>query len=179
MPVPAYLEPLGDPQGDRRSAPRLLLSLGSSLLPCFSEVTIHDLSLTGMRLETSADLAVGDTIEVQLPQASAIRATIVWHDGVQYGCEFDTPIPDAAVSAALLRSTPLPPTAATEAPPARGRSRRWARLAVSAAVVGIGYLVVSAGLPPLVVGLILAGLALALLAAWCVWVLDHMLHLGL
>lgn len=55
---------------------------------------------------TSADLATGDTIEVRLPEMGATRAKVVWRDGYMFGCQFEHPIPKAAVSAALLHSDP-------------------------------------------------------------------------
>ena len=57
-----------------------------------------------MLIETSAELAVGEPLEVDIPEAGASQAVVVWGNGRLFGCEFQTPIPPAAVSAALLRS---------------------------------------------------------------------------
>ena len=70
------------------------------------QVTIHDLSLTGALLQTSEPLAPGEAFEVELPQAGAVEATVVWNSGEFYGCQFKQPISPAALSAALLQSRP-------------------------------------------------------------------------
>ncbi len=84
-----------------------------------SQVTIHDLSLTGVLIETSTPLASGETFEVDLPQAGKAEASVVWTSGEFYGCAFKEPISTAALSAALLRSPPreimpLSPTVAAD-----------------------------------------------------------------
>lgn len=71
-----------------------------------AQVTIHDLSLTGVLIETSTPLGSGETFEVDLPQAGKVEASVVWSSGEFYGCEFKEPISTAALSAALLRSPP-------------------------------------------------------------------------
>jgi transcriptional regulator with XRE-family HTH domain len=71
-----------------------------------SEVLIHNLSATGMLLESSSSLAVGDEIEVELPEAAGSTAKVVWTSGEFFGCVFDRRLPAAAVSAAQLRSEP-------------------------------------------------------------------------
>jgi hypothetical protein len=49
---------------------------------------------------------VGESFELELPEAGAVIARVVWQRGREFGCEFDTPVPKSAVSAALLRSPP-------------------------------------------------------------------------
>jgi transcriptional regulator with XRE-family HTH domain len=71
-----------------------------------SEVLIHNLSATGMLLESSSPLAVGDEIAVELPEAAGSTAKVVWTSGDFFGCAFDRQLPAAAVSAAQLRSEP-------------------------------------------------------------------------
>lgn len=97
---------------DRRSAKRRTLSLAvegqSEHGP--SEVIVHDLSEVGLLLETSAGLTIGDQVDVVLPHAGATRASIAWRSGRFLGCEFHHRITSAAVSAALLQSTPAPPS---------------------------------------------------------------------
>lgn len=63
---------------------------------------IRNLSERGLLIETAADLAIGETIHVDLPEAGASEARIVWRDGPFFGCEFLRPVSKAAVSAALL-----------------------------------------------------------------------------
>lgn len=70
------------------------------------EVLILDLSTTGLMIETTSALSVGEMIEVELPEAGTITARVIWQREAYFGCEFVTRAPVAAVSAALLRSAP-------------------------------------------------------------------------
>ena len=108
MPMLAHFEDLA-PRSDRRRAFRRALKLGGGETD--QSVTVHDLSLTGALLETSVPMLVGQTFEVELPEAGKIDATIVWNSGEYYGCQFELPIAPSALSAALLRSPPQPPAA--------------------------------------------------------------------
>src|SRR3546814_4435734 len=69
-----------------------------------STVVIHNLSATGMLLETSSDLDIGQRIAVTLPEAPDCTATIVWRSEALAGCRFDRPLARAALSAAQLRN---------------------------------------------------------------------------
>jgi hypothetical protein len=110
MPVIAHFEDLAQ-VGERRRSVRRTLLLGVGAGGEF--VTIRDISLTGMLLETSAAMLVGATFEVDLPRAGPVVAVVVWTSGEFYGCEFDHPISPAALSAARLQASPadepLPP----------------------------------------------------------------------
>ena len=66
-------------------------------------VTIHNISSTGLLLETTAALAEGEAIDVDLPHNGKTRANVIWASGSFHGCAFDTPITQAALSAAQLR----------------------------------------------------------------------------
>jgi hypothetical protein len=68
------------------------------------EVVIHDLSATGILIETSADLATFEQLQLDLPEVGPRVATVIWSSGHYFGCEFQQPIPQAAISAALLQS---------------------------------------------------------------------------
>ena len=70
-------------------------------------VVIHNLSATGMLIETASDLAIGQRLSVALPEAPDCAATIVWRSEALAGCRFDRPLSRAALSAAQLRN-PLP-----------------------------------------------------------------------
>ena len=94
------------PTADRRGGKRRKLSLGSSLQATGETVTIHDVSSTGMLIESSAELSAVGPLEIDLPEAGITQALVVWNSGQFYGCEFKQPIPQAAISAALLRSPP-------------------------------------------------------------------------
>jgi hypothetical protein len=88
----------------RRGASRLKLSLGSSLAGTGAQVVIHDLSPGGILVETSASPRKGARLEVELPEIGATLAKVVWNSGDYFGCQFDKPIPKAALSAAMLRN---------------------------------------------------------------------------
>ena len=102
---------------DRRSADRRPLRLAiTATLPQNPELAanIHDLSETGFLLETQASLAPDQIFQVFLPLAGAIEARVVWTSAHFYGCQFREPVARAAVSAALLKSTPIGAEAAAE-----------------------------------------------------------------
>ncbi len=106
MPIHARLDHLEE-RTDRRRAPRRTLRLeaagGSSSNPN-GKVLIHDLSLTGLLIETASSLPVGSKLQVELPEAGAVGAEVVWNTGRFYGCRFTKGISKAALSAALLRT---------------------------------------------------------------------------
>ena len=51
-----------------------------------TEVLIHDLSTGGFLMQTTASMALGDTIEVILPRTGAREAEIVWTSETFFGC---------------------------------------------------------------------------------------------
>jgi hypothetical protein len=113
MSLLAHLEP-SDSTASRRSAARRTLrlqALGATASQPDAQVVIHDLSLTGLLIETSAGLAAGERIDVEIPEAGPTEAKVVWNSGRFYGCKFRRPIPPAALSSAILRS---PPSSAEE-----------------------------------------------------------------
>jgi len=67
--------------------------------------TVHNLSETGLLIETDVELSVGDSIEVDLPRAGLKSAKIVWTDDRLFGCSFAGEISTATVSAAVLRGS--------------------------------------------------------------------------
>jgi hypothetical protein len=91
---------------NRRYAPRRTLTLGSVLQHSGARVVIHDLSVTGLSLETSDPLSVGEKLLVDLPLRGATCAMVVWREGSLFGCEFEESVSPAAISAALLRASP-------------------------------------------------------------------------
>lgn len=111
MPMLGHFEDLS-PRSDRRRSIRRALKLGAEASE--QQVTVHDLSLTGALLETSVPMLVGQSFEVELPNAGKVDATIVWNSGEYYGCQFDLPIPPSALSAAMLRSAPVAPPGAPD-----------------------------------------------------------------
>lgn len=110
MPMLARLEE-EVPERDRRASPRRKLRLetgGSSSTAPHSRVVIHDLSQSGLLIESPAALAVGEDLEVHIPEAGAVEAEVVWSSGRFFGCRFKQGISTAAVSAAQLQSAPHP-----------------------------------------------------------------------
>ena len=103
MPMLAHFEDLA-PNKDRRRYIRRALKLGTEAGD--ERVTVHDLSLTGVLLETSVPMLVGAIFDIELPEIGTVEATVVWNSGEFYGCQFALPISPAAVSAAQLRSQP-------------------------------------------------------------------------
>ena len=83
-----------------------------------SDVLIHDLSTTGILVQTEETLAIGEVIEVELPRTGVRHIEVVWASGTFFGCRFLEPVPPAAVSAALLSAEPERPSnpAASEEP---------------------------------------------------------------
>jgi hypothetical protein len=91
---------------DRRGSRRRRLSLETSLEGSGDEASVHDISSTGLLLETAAELAPFETLEINLPEAGTTHAVVIWNSGRYYGCEFKEQLSQAVVSAALLRALP-------------------------------------------------------------------------
>lgn len=114
MPIEAHFEV--NPEtvalaGDRTRAPRRKLMLetqGASSSGTEMPVLIHNFSESGLLLESATALAVGETIELDLPEAAQTPARVIWASGNLYGCAFDRVLPKSALSAAQLRSAVLP-----------------------------------------------------------------------
>jgi PilZ domain len=117
MPMLAHFEERPQEPERRRWARRaLLLGVGGNGSGR-AEVTIHDLSLTGALLETPIPMLVGAVFDIELPHAGNIEAIVAWNSGEFYGCQFKLPISPAALSAAMLQSTPSGAHERTEVPP--------------------------------------------------------------
>ena len=68
-----------------------------------AHVLIHNVSATGLLLETHTVLEARQQLVIDLPQAGATLATVMWQSGHLFGCQFDAPISAAVLSAAQLR----------------------------------------------------------------------------
>lgn len=107
-------EPGTVPRAPRR---RLLLAAGA---PGAAErVIIHDLSATGLLIESDPPLAPGETIDLDLPHAGACRAHVVWQSGGFSGCQFTRPLSRGTLAAATLAAAPPLPNAPPAPAPAR------------------------------------------------------------
>ena len=103
MQAAATLQPLK--RRNRRAAPRRTLHLDIRLGATGEKVRVHDLSPTGLLIETGAALHEFDQLAVELPEIGTTMATVVWSSGNYFGCQFHDVLPKRAVSAALLRSS--------------------------------------------------------------------------
>ena len=91
---------------DRRRMRRRTLRLDVAARSATTEaaVVIRNLSRTGLLIETDAAFSLGETFLLVLPELGAAPARVVREDGRRFGCEFLTPVPASAISAALLKA---------------------------------------------------------------------------
>jgi len=112
--VRSLLAHIADPveTTDRRRMQRRTLRLDVAARSETNEsaVVIRDLSRTGLLIETDAPFAVGETFILVLPELGAAPARIVRSEGKSFGCEFLSPVPASAISAALLKAPYDPET---------------------------------------------------------------------
>ena len=105
MPIAAHLEPTphgDDPRHNVRHTLRLE-ALGATADGERARVTVHNISASGLLIETAAVLDIGETIALELPEAGERIATVSWASEAYYGCQFDRPLGAAELSAAQLR----------------------------------------------------------------------------
>jgi transcriptional regulator with XRE-family HTH domain len=91
-----------DPRSEER---RALFLEASGALPGGLEanVIIHNISAAGLLLETEIELAAGERMTLDLPQAGAVDAVIVWQSRNLFGCAFETALSEAALAAVQLQ----------------------------------------------------------------------------
>lgn len=83
-----------------------------------ANVTIHNISSDGLLIETELDLAQDDELAIELPEAGAVSASVVWRSERLFGCAFDEALSPAAVAAAQLQGfAPGTPTQPLAVPP--------------------------------------------------------------
>ncbi|WP_066527306.1 helix-turn-helix domain-containing protein [Erythrobacter sp. CCH5-A1] len=120
-------QPAAPPEGNLRGAPRRALWLETSGFLADAgpdgleaNVTIHNISTAGLLLETALVLAEGEQLALDLPEAGAVIATVMWRSEHLYGCAFAAPLTAAALAAAQLQGfAPGVPTR-PHAPPHTG-----------------------------------------------------------
>lgn len=102
-----------------------------------ANVTIHNISATGLLLETGLSLTQGEELALDLPEAGATVATVIWRSERLYGCAFARPLGPAALAAAQLQGfapgvptslQPAPSVSATSSPRSTGSEALGARL---------------------------------------------------
>ena len=109
MPIQAILDPLNSP-GTQRGSQRMRIRLeaaGELEIGEQTAVTIHNLSASGILIETREMLDVGQKIRIDLPEVDPVPATVVWRSSGLFGCQFDLVLSRAVLSAVQLRN-PLP-----------------------------------------------------------------------
>lgn len=107
MALKAYIDPT-TADGSQRQQPRRALKLETSgVLPGGLEanVTIHNMSVAGLLLETEISLAEGELLNIELPEAGQVNAKVVWVSERLYGCAFEEALGQGALAAAQLRGT--------------------------------------------------------------------------
>lgn len=113
----------------RASRRRLRLPLhGSKAAGAEIEALVHNISATGMLVESEVPLEIGEIVEVNLPHSGKTATRVIWtSDGIA-GCQFDIPISPATLSAAQLRSVVGPDTPAPDEQPAAAAESFGVRL---------------------------------------------------
>jgi hypothetical protein len=108
---------------DERGAERYRLLLpasaeepGSGLI----DIIVHDLSTSGILIETQAPLSVGSEILLDIPGAGSVSATVAWNSGNFFGGEFQTPLSPSAVTTAFAASRVVWPNFTTSSSADRG-----------------------------------------------------------
>ncbi len=87
------------------------------------EGLLLNLSTGGFLLETGADLAFGESFELDLPGAEGLAARVAWDSAPLYGCEFVHPLDKSLVSQGRLKSESAR-TRTQEAPPIGSEIKR-------------------------------------------------------
>ncbi len=135
-------DPGTDPSTDARSGPRttqrralrletsgFVASPGAQTGRGAANVTIHNISAAGLLIETALGLAEGEQLALDLPEAGAVTAVVVWRSERLFGCAFADALGPAALAAVqLLASPPAAPPATTQTRPGETLGARLNRL---------------------------------------------------
>ena len=92
--------------GDERAAVRRTLRLGVSTYSSgeVAMALILNISETGLLIETIVKFAVGEMLQLDIPETSSTMVRVVWTEKLLVGCEFVDPVTTGVVSAARLKS---------------------------------------------------------------------------
>ncbi len=138
MVIAAHFEAPAESVGKNRSNRRHLLLevVGALASGGDAAVVIHNVSASGLLLETQTLLRESERLEIDLPDAGPTSARVIWASGSFYGCQFDAPLPLGLLSALELRSAaqPLPAAASEEGFAARLHRLRKAKGLTLAAI---------------------------------------------
>lgn len=106
MVIAAHFDRSPESAGKARD-PRRMLRLEAQGLTASGDaarVLVHNISASGLLLESEVALEPNERIDVDLPQAGTIPARVIWASGSYYGCQFEAAISTAVLSATQLRS---------------------------------------------------------------------------
>lgn len=110
MAIKAHIENQTLPASNQRGAARRAVWLETSGFFAGSQpdgieanLTVHNISAAGLLIETAVPLAEGEQLALDLPEAGAVTATVVWRSERLYGCAFAEPLGPAALAAAQLQ----------------------------------------------------------------------------
>ncbi|NVE95019.1 helix-turn-helix domain-containing protein [Altererythrobacter lutimaris] len=110
MPAKGHLENRGPM--DARGAERRELQLearGKLESGVQANLSVHNISTSGMLIETAEELRVGEQLLVHLPEAGEVSAEVVWSSDRLFGCKFAQAISAGSLAASQLRGDPLAP----------------------------------------------------------------------
>lgn len=105
MKIPAKL--VTESAGPERRINRrhvLLIEVAISVAEQGSDASVHDLSTTGLRIETDDPLEVGEQLTIELLGETTVEATVVWNSDRSYGCRFVSPVPQGVIGAIVLQA---------------------------------------------------------------------------
>lgn len=105
-------------QGERAQRRNLRLEVAGELNGSRANVTVHNISESGLLVETDQPLPVGEWFNLTLPEAGNVEAEVIWVSGALHGCRFAAPLGRAALSASQLRGVVTPNAAEPKAAPA-------------------------------------------------------------
>jgi transcriptional regulator with XRE-family HTH domain len=107
-----------DDAADRRENGRrtLRLDVPGTFAGGAGAATVHNISPTGLLIETTTILAEGDCFAVDLPEAGGQMAEVVWASAPMFGCRFSELVGAGTLSAAQLRGEAAHPALSTDTP---------------------------------------------------------------
>lgn len=117
MAIAGRIDPTPTP-GSRAERRSLRLEVTGELNGSRANVTVHNISESGLLVETDQVLPVGEWFNLTLPEAGTVEAEVIWVSGDLHGCRFAAPLSRAALSASQLRGVVAPPIARPDAAPA-------------------------------------------------------------
>ncbi|MGB7420090.1 MAG: helix-turn-helix domain-containing protein [Erythrobacter sp.] len=101
MALKAHLEDQAATPDQRRHPRRALQLETSGAFPdgALANVTVHNISVAGLLIETDRELVEGEVLAIALPGTGSVGAEIVWKSGALYGCAFEQALGEAALNA--------------------------------------------------------------------------------